>query len=64
MTELELIVKIIENPQIPRYYRELHVHYNKKGQKNEAEAIKQLMKHKFHEEFNNNSDSTQQSSVS
>jgi len=59
MKLLDIFLGIIENPHIPRFYNELHMHYNKNNLQNEAEALRLLLKTKFHEKLDNSGNSTQ-----
>lgn len=47
MNVYEILVAILEKPNVPKFYRELRDHYQTKGMMHEASAIAHLIEKKF-----------------
>lgn len=49
----QIILKIIENPNVKRYYNEFSLHLEKTGRINESKAFKDLIEAKYASNSNN-----------
>jgi hypothetical protein len=54
----KILNNLLENPLVPRFYRELHEYYTNNGKLNEAAAFTYLIEQKFdkNDQFNSTSD--------
>ena len=50
----DVLTRILENPEAPKFYRELQRIYENKGMENESQAFLKLLEIKFEENVINN----------
>jgi len=58
MENIQILVKILDKPDIPKFYRELHKYYQSKNMHNEMNAIQYLIEKKFKKNEINNQHSS------
>jgi len=54
MENIQILVQILDKPDIPKFYRELCKYYESKNMQNEMNAIRYLIEKKFTKNENNN----------
>lgn len=54
MENIQILVKILDKPDIPKFYRELYKYYQSKNMHNEMNAIHYLIEKKFKKNEINN----------
>lgn len=54
MDNIQILVQILDKPDVPKFYRELYKYYQSKNMQNEMDAIRYLIEKKFSKNEINN----------